>query len=307
MAVVATDAQSMVHSLTWADIIDQCKSLADRWRPKGFIAGVYGIPTGGCFVALEVARQLDLSVLDAPQKGSLNVDDLVDSGNTFKRSLGPGCFFDALYRKPHSPEGIAPHATLVSGWVQFPWEHENSPCDAIVRVLEYVGEDPNREGLKGTPERVLKTFKEMTVGYDIDPAKLLKTVFDEQCDEMIVVSGIPFDSLCEHHLLPFSGTVTVGYIPLNGKIIGLSKIPRLVECFARRLQIQERMTSQIATELNNALSPVGIGVVVEAHHLCMSLRGIKKNGIMKTSCLLGLMKDDARARQEFLDFTKQKG
>lgn len=304
MAVVATDAQSMVHSLTWNDIIGRCKSLANRWRSEKYLTGVYGIPTGGSIVALEVAKHLDLPMLDASEIGALNVDDLVDSGKTVERVLSPGCFFDALYRKPHSPQGIAPRATLLSGWVQFPWEHENSPSDAIVRVLEYVGEDPTREGLRGTPERVLKTFKEMTVGYDIDPAELLKTTFDAKCDEMIVVSGIPFDSLCEHHLLPFSGTVTVGYIPSDGRVIGLSKIPRLVECYARRLQIQERMTSQIATELNKALSPVGVGVVIEAHHSCMSLRGVKKAGIMKTSCLLGAMKDDARARQEFLDFAK---
>lgn len=170
----------------------------------------------------------------------------------------------------------------------------------VGRIIELIGEDPQREGLKKTPERVTKSYGKLFSGYGQDPKKLL-TVFDgEQYDEMIVVKDIELFSFCEHHMLPFIGKVHIGYIP-NGKIIGLSKLPRLVEIFARRLQNQERLTQQVAHTLQDLLNPRGVGVIVEARHLCMMARGVEKQGSkVSTSSLTGLFKNNLNTRNEFL-------
>lgn len=172
---------------------------------------------------------------------------------------------------------------------------------ACTLILEAIGENPNREGLHDTPRRFANAWKEMAAGYEQEKTITEKmTVFDgENYDEMIVVKNIEFHSLCEHHLLPFLGTVSVGYIP-NKKIVGLSKIPRIVEMYARRAQNQERMTMQIADALDAFLSPKGVAVRVSANHLCMTLRGVKKaNALTDTSAVRGLFRTDARARNEF--------
>src|SRR5436189_4819220 len=143
--------------------------------------------------------------------------------------------------------------------------------EAVVALLRYVGEDPGREGLRDTPARVLKAWREMTSGYDDDPAEILARTFDETSDEMVVLRGISFHSTCEHHMLPFYGQASVGYLP--GKVVGISKLARLVDCFARRLQIQERLTRQIAESIEQHLEARGVGVIVRAHHLCMGCRG----------------------------------
>jgi len=154
-----------------------------------------------------------------------------------------------------------------------------------------------------TPHRFTKAFYEMTSGYREDPERILGRQFLVKHDEMIVVSGIEFVSLCEHHLLPFIGVAHVGYLPEN-RIIGLSKIPRLVQCFAKRLQLQERLTNQVATALMTYLMPLGAGVLIESQHSCMRCRGIKSNATMKTSCMLGHFRDNHAMRQEFLDLAK---
>lgn len=175
---------------------------------------------------------------------------------------------------------------------------------AVRGLLDFIGEDPDRPGLVETPRRVLAALIEMTAGYADDPSKILGTFFEDDTDEMIVVSGIEFTSLCEHHLLPFVGTATVGYIP-QGRVVGLSKIPRLVECYARRLQMQERMTRQIADALNEHASPLGVGVVVNAHHSCMGCRGVRKPAArMITSAMLGAMRTVPEARAELLALTR---
>ena len=173
-----------------------------------------------------------------------------------------------------------------------------------VRLLIQSVDDPDREGLQDTPMRVLKALKEMTRGYHDDPALILSRTFNEECDEMIVVSGISFTSLCEHHMLPFTGTADVGYIP--GKVVGLSKLARLVDCFAHRLQIQERMTAQIANAISQHLEPRGVAVVIKGTHACMSCRGVRKSGAtMVTSAMHGIFKNNASARSEFLELCKQ--
>src|SRR2546430_5073800 len=172
-------------------------------------------------------------------------------------------------------------------------------------LLEAVGEDPERQGLLRTPHRAARAFEFLTNGYrqDLD-AIINNAIFDSDASEIVLVKNIELYSLCEHHLLPFIGQAHVAYIP-NGKVIGLSKVARIVDVFARRLQIQENLTTQIAESLMGCLEPSGVAVVVEAKHLCMMMRGVEKqNSVMKTSCLLGSFKDDARTRSEFLSLLK---
>ena len=176
--------------------------------------------------------------------------------------------------------------------------------DALVEdLLRELGEDPSREGLLKTPSRVAKALREMTEGYGTDIDALInRAIFNETYNEMVVVKDIRFYSLCEHHLLPFFGTAHVAYIP-NGKIIGLSKIPKLVQVFAKRLQVQERMTQQIAETLQTKLAPLGVAVVIEARHLCMEMRGAKsQDSPTVTSAMLGAFRENARTREEVLSF-----
>ena len=179
--------------------------------------------------------------------------------------------------------------------------------EAVRQILLEIGEDPDRQGLKGTPDRVHRMYAELTAGYHVDPDRLVNgAVFDVEYSEMVVVKDIPFYSLCEHHLLPFFGAAAVAYIP-RGKVIGLSKIPRIVEMYARRLQVQERMTQQIADFLNERLGPQGVGVVIEANHLCAVMRGIRKPGtVMTTSAVLGLFRSRDRTRSEFFSHLERR-
>ena len=179
---------------------------------------------------------------------------------------------------------------------------------AVETLLAEVGEDPTREGLARTPARVAEALKFLTGGYrqDVD-AVLNDALFPVECSEMVVVRDIDFYSLCEHHLLPFFGKCHVAYLP-RGRVVGLSKIPRLVEVFCRRLQIQERLTDQIAEVLSDQLDPLGVGVVVEATHLCMRMRGVEKqNAFALTSAMRGAFRSDARTRMEFLELLKLRG
>ena len=174
--------------------------------------------------------------------------------------------------------------------------------EAAVRdTLEHIGEDPDREGLLRTPERVARMYDELTAGYHTDPVKLINdAVFDVDYDEMVIVKDIDFHSLCEHHMLPFFGRAHVAYVP-DGKVVGLSKIPRIVEMFARRLQVQERMTKQVAEFIQEVLHPRGVAVVVEGAHMCSMMRGVKKpNATMTTSTMLGCFKENAATRAELM-------
>ncbi len=174
-------------------------------------------------------------------------------------------------------------------------------------ILKELGEDPGRDGLKKTPLRVSKALRFFTQGYEQSPADVLNgALFDVDYDEMVVVRDIDFYSLCEHHMVPFFGRVHVAYIP-NGKVVGLSKIPRTVEIFARRLQIQERLTMDIARTIEAVLNPRGVGVVVEAKHLCMMMRGVEKqNTFAITSSLRGVFESDSKTRSEFLDLIRHR-
>ena len=172
---------------------------------------------------------------------------------------------------------------------------------AVRSILTEIGEDPDREGLRRTPERIHWMYHELTAGYHVDPDRLINgAVFAVDYSEMVVVKGIEFYSLCEHHLLPFFGTAAVGYLPRE-RVIGLSKIPRIVEMYARRLQVQERLTQQVADFLMERIDPYGVGVVIEAQHLCTAMRGVRKGGAtMVTSAVLGQFRRSQRSRDEFL-------
>jgi GTP cyclohydrolase I len=178
--------------------------------------------------------------------------------------------------------------------------------EIIRQLLAELGEDPSREGLLDTPKRVEKAMKFLTSGYAADVDAILNNaLFSVDYNEMVIVRDIDFYSLCEHHLLPFYGKCHVAYIP-QGRVLGLSKIPRLVEIFARRLQIQERLTNQIAETLRQKVDPLGVAVVMEATHLCMSMRGVEKqNSFAATSAMLGVFREDARTRMDFLELIKR--
>jgi len=170
------------------------------------------------------------------------------------------------------------------------------------KLLDEIGENSNREGLLKTPNRVARSWSFLTSGYKTDLDRLVnKAIFKEDCDDMVLIKDIEFYSICEHHLLPFFGRAHVAYIP-DGKIIGLSKIPRIVDLFSRRLQVQERLTSQIAETLNKVLKPKGVAVVLEAQHMCMQMRGVEnKNSYASSSSMLGIFRQDAKTRKEFLN------
>lgn len=269
--------------------------------------GVYAIPRGGIPPAyLLPGINSHFRLVEIPSEADFFLDDIVDSGATRARYAEkyPETPFFAVIDKT-APTGKA----FADSWIVFPWESsdEGSIEDNVTRIIQFIGEDVTRSGLIETPKRVAKAWQHWGGGYGADIPKILKTFEDgaDGCDEMVVVKDIPFYSHCEHHLAPFFGTATVAYIP-DGKIVGLSKIPRIVDAYARRLQVQERLTNQVADALWDNLCPKGVGVLIQARHLCMESRGIQKQGsLTATSALRGVMKDDARARAEFLALSKR--
>lgn len=177
-----------------------------------------------------------------------------------------------------------------------------SVANSVLNILQDVGEDTTRDGLRNTPDRVARAYDELLFGYTIDPVALLNNaLFDVEYDQMVMVTDIEFYSMCEHHLLPIIGKAHVAYLP-DQKVVGLSKIPRIVDAFARRLQVQERLTNQIAELLYDLIHPKGVAVVVEATHMCVMMRGVKKaNAMMRTSALIGAFQDDPKTRAEFMN------
>lgn len=262
---------------------------------------VYAVPTGGIPARLALFAlddRQDFIVSDDPRECDIVVDDLIDTGRTSEQ-FGSKPFY-ALIDKRTWEHGDA--------WVVWPWEGNGSAGieDHIVRLLQYVGENPDRGGLAETPKRVAKAWKEWCSGYDKNPADILKTFEDgaEGVDEMVVVKNIPFYTHCEHHMAPFFGTASIGYLP-NKKIVGLSKLSRLLDIYAKRLQVQERLGCQVADAIMEHLEALGCGVVITARHLCMESRGICKQGSeTSTSALRGLFKDDPAVRAEFLQLVR---
>ena len=282
----------------------ECEEAVHALLEKVGGTNVYGVPRGGiCVAYLCCAASSVTSVVSHPGHADFIVDDIIDSGRTRDRyrEAHPGTPFYALadfLKVPKKP----------GQWIVFPWEKTDAGADAsgndiVVRLLQYMGEDPDREGLKDTPSRVLKAWKEMTQGYAQDPAAILARNFDiGPYDELVACPFIEFQSVCEHHLLPFMGVAHVGYLPAeaNPRVVGLSKMARLVDCYARRLQVQERLTMEIAEAMELHLGARGVAVVIQAKHLCMACRGVKKHkAVMVTSAMFGVFRNNSAARAEF--------
>jgi GTP cyclohydrolase I len=281
---------------------------------KGFY--VYGVPRGGAIPAMLLTqwlinRGLQCKLLPAHMKvyrdnlPTLVIDDIVDSGSTLQRFIDDGFIVEALCRSSVAPSYYAKLPGF-NEWVTFPWEGEadGGPEDNVRRLLQFIGEDQARDGLLDTPKRVVKALGEMTKGYSEDPKAILSRTFEQSHDEMVMLKNISFTSLCEHHMMPFIGTATVGYIP-GKKVVGISKLARVVNCFARRLQIQERLTDQIALAIATNLKPRGVGVVIRASHHCMICRGVEQHTTeMVTSCMLGYLRNKPEARNEFMLLAK---
>ena len=297
------------------EFIEDCNKLAEQ-IPDEQYAHIYGIPSGGVLPAYIIAQKLDIGLIQHEElnkydpSGILIVDDLIDSGNTLK----PFKNYDqaVLYRKPHSPQVMYSLEDIKDEWINLPYEKGDTGVEEhIVRIFEHIGENPTREGLKDTPERIIKSYKELFKGYDEEAMPKITTFNngkdDIVYDEMIIDTG-DFYSHCEHHMLPFFGKYWFAYIPsAEGKILGLSKISRVVDYFSAKLQIQERLTNEIVEaiwkELNEP-APLGMALVMKGEHLCKTMRGARKQGIMTTSVMKGVFKDKATARQEFLSLIK---
>jgi GTP cyclohydrolase I len=255
----------------------------------------YAVPRGGIPAALAIGQHINLDLVSTPQEAEIIIDDLIDTGLTMEKFDRVTPFF-ALIDKRNWGYG--------DQWVVWPWEQtaEAGIEDHIVRLLQYVGEDPKRGGLAETPARVAKAWAFWCSGYGTDIKSLMKTFEDgaEGADEMVVVKDIPFYTHCEHHMAPFFGTATIAYLP-DKKIVGLSKLNRVLDAYARRLQVQERLTCQVADAIMNNLSPLGCGVVIKARHLCMESRGVCQQGHHTiTSALRGLFKEESAVRSEFM-------
>ena len=270
------------RSITWEFIQERIKKF-DKTKKY------YGVPRGGQYIAAM------LNPVDTPEEADIIIDDLLDSGKTKLdyNTKYPNKPFEVLIDKQKEFQGE---------WIEFPWEQKGEVDieDHVRRILQYF-DNPNREGLQETPKRYIKFLKEFLGTPDFN-----FTTFDsEGMDQMIIQTNIPFYSLCEHHLAPFYGHAHVAYIP-NGKIVGLSKLARTVDLYARNFQNQERITSQVAERLQKELNASGVAVVITAQHLCMSMRGVKKHDThTTTSKMLGTFKDDINARQEFLNLIQK--
>jgi len=288
--------------LSWEEINGAAEVLATRWQGTP-LTKVWGVPTGGVVAAYEFSRVSGIPLLRSypahVDPSLLIVDDIVDSGRTLAPYKTAGFQVDALYRRDHAPEDLAPDAHLVEEWVQFPWESTGSPEDAVVRLLQYIGEDPMRDGLRDTPKRVCRALKEMTSGYTGVSRDVVGRMFECKFDEMVIVRGIRFSSMCEHHMMPFVGTIDIGYFP-GPRILGLSKLARIVEVYSKRLQVQERMVQCIADEIMSVAEAEGVGVVVRAFHSCMGCRGVlQPDAEAITSVVRGSMQEQTR-KSEFL-------
>jgi GTP cyclohydrolase I len=313
----------MKHFVNHSTLQASAKRIAQELAHKAtFATGgelyVYPVPRGGVpafylvdaeFRALDITRVSNLRLTPVQELNTADVilDDLVDSGKTKQRlkELAPETPFYALIHK--TADGSAFGGYKLGEWLVFPWEEseEKSVDDAFVRLLQFVGEDPTRGGLVETPLRMATAWKFWTSGYSKDPVDVLKTFEDgaETYDEMILVRDVPFYSQCEHHLAPFFGTVAFAYVP-DRRIVGLSKMSRLVDVFARRLQVQERLTTQIADAFMDHVAPKGAACLIQARHMCMESRGVCQQGHSTiTSALRGVLREPT-PRAEFLALIK---
>lgn len=262
---------------------------------------VYGVPKGGMIATSFMDR---CRVTHSPDMADFILDDIVDSGYTkeYYNKRYPSLPFFSLFTKEDKSE-----------WIVFPWEADHPMGEEniqqnIVRQLQYIGEDPEREGLRGTPDRIVKSWGELYSGYNEDPEKLIVTFGNEKYNQLVLLKDIELYSMCEHHMLPFMGKAHIAYIPgkgEDGRVLGISKLARLLDVYARRLQIQERLTEQVTEFLMNHANTLGAACIIEASHLCMRMRGCsKQNSVMVTSSMKGVFFDVESARMELLMLVK---
>lgn len=293
--------------------IDEMRSvaakLAEKIKASGeSFTGVFAIPRGGYLPAILVSEKLGIPVVLERGKNILIIDDVCDGGSTLKAYSGAKTA--VLFCKEETTHIPTFYGESFNEWLVFPDEKDETIQDNIRRILTFIGENPSRDGLRGTPDRVEKAMRELFRGYDPKQAPKI-TVFENgkdgiTFDNMVVDSG-NFYSFCEHHILPFFGTYHFAYIPNpKGKILGISKVARVVDYCAARLQIQERLGKDICDMIRDALGdeypPLGIAIILKGEHLCKSMRGVKKRGEMQSSHLSGVFQTNADARREFLSF-----
>ncbi len=280
--------------ILWADVLTRLKAI-DRDPSICY----YGVPKSGMILGVFLKN---CAMTHNIEEADVILDDIIDSGKTkeFYNKAYPYIPFKSLYSKSEFPEG---------SWVEFPWETDHpsggdSVEQNIVRMLQYIGEDVKREGLLSTSKRIVRSWDELYAGYHKDSAELFTTFDKGTYDQMVVLKDIELYSMCEHHMLPFYGKAHVAYIP-KVKVAGISKLARLVDLYARRLQIQERIGEQVTNDLVKYLETDDTACVIEAKHMCMCSRGVnKQNSFMVTSSLTGAFKDDDMVRQEFMNLIK---
>lgn len=268
---------------------------------------VYGIPRGGIYPAMMVAGLLmngknKTYITANPEAANVFIDDIIDSGKTkqhYNECFPKTPFYVLIDKRIEKWNGK---------WVSFPWErmsNDDGPVENVRRLIEYIGDDPNREGLRETPERVIRSYETIYGGYKQRAEDIIKVFEEDSSDELVILKDIFFYSTCEHHLLPFSGKAHIGYIP-NKRVIGISKLARILEMYTRRLQIQERIGQQVTETLMTLLKPKGAACVLEATHGCMTCRGVQKQGsVMVTSSLRGVFLDQIQTRNEFLSMIRK--
>lgn len=284
-------------NLTWYDVK---RALAPFDKEGNYI---FAVPNGGLMACSRLEKA---TLVDTPECANLILDDIEDSGRTrdFYNANYPLIPFRTLFNRAKFSK-----VDEELPWIVFPWDSthpkgEQSVEENIVRLLQYIGEDPTREGLLETPKRVIKSYAQLFSGYSKSPKDVLTVFEPEGYDQIIISRDIEFYSMCEHHMLPFFGVAHVAYIP-GKKVIGISKLARLVEIYARRLQIQERMGAQIVQALDEYLLPVGAACVIEATHMCQCARGVNKQGArMVTSSITGVFRDNPAAKEELMFFLK---
>lgn len=288
MATLSTDTQIVKHQVNWKEFFLLSTKLANSidWTKYD---SIHPIIRGGICVASELSSISNVPIaweLSQDKRSStLIVDDICDSGTTLEPFMHNGYDCAVLHYAGH---GTPPtyYAEKSNEWIVYPWEESNDIEKTVARQIQYIGDNPGRAGVIETPNRVVKSWNELYRGYRDDPRKILSKQFDvtrsNASSEPVLLENIEFYSTCEHHLLPFFGTVSIGYIP-NQKVVGISKLARLVDCFSRRLQIQERLCEQIADAIQEELEPFGVYVKAKARHLCMIARGVSKQNAEMTS------------------------
>lgn len=291
-----------MYKYTWGEFEEHSRCLAQYIVDSGVVySAVYGVPRGGVPLAVRLSTYLGLPIVDEyiTDYNILVCDDIVDSGIT--RDRYPGDFV-CLHCRSSKTDVVTFFADMKDDWIVYPWEGGlvTDGKDLITRQLQFIQEDPTREGLLETPARVLKSWEFLFSGYSKDPVSVFKTFESDGYDQLVLLKDIELYSMCEHHMLPFFGKAHVAYIP-DKKVIGVSKLARLVDIFSRRLQIQERLGEQVSTALMDNLSCKGAACIINASHLCMRMRGVEKqHSSMVTSSLKGLFLTNSSARQELM-------